>query len=400
MKSSGLFKPVDLSLDVLILLLAGVMMAVTGLLLFPVSTGVLPYYENGLCGLLLFIFALQMITLGKTPFGDVRRSRLVLFCGLATAGFGFVTSFVPGIFGQLPRVLIALSFGLGGLVLLLQMLFAQDKMRAWVKYGGIFHTLIIACGGVYSLSILVGLLVLKQSLLPLRVTAFVVLAFGAAIIFLSVLLEKIYSRYPEGARRWLEDGQIAPDKALILVTGVFMVILGLLLIPVNLGILPFSGSAQIGLLMVLIAFQTIATGSTPLGAFPRSPLLVLTGFCFAILGIVSCLIPYILVPALTVLIGTFNILGGSVNLLKILLPAFGINTPPSGAVPIILVKLNITQVTMNIVSIVFGTSMFFSHLIPGGIVGGVLAANGGLLLYLLHLLNLIDGMKMQEQASS
>ena len=400
MKSSGLFKPVDLSLDILILLLAGVMMAVTGLLLFSVSTGALPYYENGLYGLLLFIFALQMITLGKTPFGDVRRSRLVLFCGLATAGIGFVTSFVPDVFGPLPRVLIALSFGLGGLALLLQMLFAPDKMRAWIKYGGIFHTLIITCGAVYSLSILIGLLVLNESLLPLTVTAFVVLAFGAAIIFLSVLLEKIYSRYPKGARRWLEDGQIAPDKALILVTGVFMMILGLVLIPVNLGILPFSGSAQIGLLMVLIAVQMIATGSTPLGTFPRSPLLVLTGFIFAVLGIISCLIPYILVPLLTVLIGSFNILGGSVNLLRILLPVLGKNSAPSGSVPIILVKLSITQVTMNIVSIVFGTSMFFSHLIPGGIVGGVLAANGGLLLYLLHLLKEIDGMKMQAQASS
>lgn len=375
-------------------------MTVTGVLLFPVSIGILPYYENGLYGLLLFIFALQMITLGKTPFGDVRRSRLVLFSGLTTAGIGFFTCFVPGFFGPLPRVLIALSFGLGGLALLLQMLFAPDKMRAWIKYGGIFHTLIILCGAVYSLSILVGLLVLNQSLLPLRVTAFFVLAFGATIVFLSVLLERIYSRYPEGARQWLEDGQIAPDKALILVTGVFMVILGLVLIPVNLGILPFSGSAQIGLLMVLIAFQMIATGNTPIAAFPRSPLLVLTGFCFAVLGIVSCLIPYVLVPLLTVLIGSFNILGGSVNLLKILLPVLGKNSAPSGSVPIILVKLSITQVTMNIVSIVFGTSMFFSHLIPGGIVGGVLAANGGLLLYLLHLLNLIDGMKMQTQASS
>ena len=400
MKNSGLFKPVDISLDVLILLLAGVMMAVTGLLLFPVSAGALPYYENGLYGLLLFIFALQMITLGKTPFGDVRRSRLVLFLGLATAGVGFFTAFIPAVFDPLPRALIALSFGLGGLVLLLQMLFAPDKMRAWAKYGGIFHTLIMASGVVYSLSILVGLLVLNQFLLPLRVTAFVALIFGGAVVFLSLLLERIYSRYPDGARRWLEDGQIAPDKALILVTGVFMVILGLLLIPVNMGILPFSGSAQIGLLTVLIAFQMIATGNTPIGAFPRSLLLVITGFCFAVLGIISCLIPYILVPLLTVLIGSFNILGGSVNLLKILLPVLGKNSAPSGSVPIILVKLSITQVTMNIVSIVFGTSMFFSHLIPGGIVGGVLAANGGLLLYLLHLLNLIDGMKMQARASS
>ena len=399
MKSFDLFKPVDLSLDVLILLLAGIMMTVTGALLFPVSSGARPYYENGLYGLLLFIFALQMITLGKTPFGDVRRTRLVLFFGLTVSAVGFITCFVPGIFGFFPRVLLALSFGLGGLVLLLQMLFAPEKMRAWIRYGGIFHSLILACGAVYVLSIVAGLLVWNPSLLALPLTAVVVMVFGASIIFLAVLLEKVYSRYPDGARRWLEDGQIPPDRALIMVTGAFMVILGLLLIPVNLGILPFSGSAQIGLLMVLISVQMIATGSTPIGAFTRSRLMVLIGFCFAVLGIVSCLIPYILVPLLTVLIGSFNILGGSVTLLKIVRPAFGKNASSSGPVPAVLIKLTLTQVTMNIVSIVFGTSMFFAHLIPGGIVGGILAANGGLLLYLLHLLNMIDGMTEQKSAS-
>jgi len=95
----------------------------TGFLLFPVSAGILPYYENGLYGLLLFIFALQMVTLGKTPFGDMRRSKLLLAVGAAIASVGIVTCFVPEIFNQIPRILLFLCFGPGGILLLLQMFF-------------------------------------------------------------------------------------------------------------------------------------------------------------------------------------------------------------------------------------------------------------------------------------
>ncbi len=45
---------------------------------FSCQPGQSPYYENGLYGLLLIVFALQIITLGKTPFGDLRRSKLLL----------------------------------------------------------------------------------------------------------------------------------------------------------------------------------------------------------------------------------------------------------------------------------------------------------------------------------
>ena len=66
----GLLEDAVLPLESVVLLVAGIAMLLAGSLLFPVIAGVLPYYENGLLGLLLFMYALQMITLGKTPFGD------------------------------------------------------------------------------------------------------------------------------------------------------------------------------------------------------------------------------------------------------------------------------------------------------------------------------------------
>jgi hypothetical protein len=59
---------------VVILLISGLMMVLTGILLFPVTRGTIPYYENGVYGLVLFLFALQIVLLGKTPFGDMKRS--------------------------------------------------------------------------------------------------------------------------------------------------------------------------------------------------------------------------------------------------------------------------------------------------------------------------------------
>ena len=85
MTNYRILKQADLPLEAVILLIAGMTLLITGVLLFPVSTGALAYYENGLYGLLLVMFAVQMIALGKTPFGDLRTSKLSLVVGVLIA---------------------------------------------------------------------------------------------------------------------------------------------------------------------------------------------------------------------------------------------------------------------------------------------------------------------------
>jgi len=63
----------DLSLEVVILLILGVFMFLFGLFLFKISTGELPYTPDSTYGLFLVIVSFQVITMGKTPFGDLRR---------------------------------------------------------------------------------------------------------------------------------------------------------------------------------------------------------------------------------------------------------------------------------------------------------------------------------------
>jgi hypothetical protein len=392
MTKHWLLKEADLPLEVVILLIVGMTLLIAGVLLFPVSAGTLPYYENGLYGLLLVMFALQVITLGKTPFGDMRRSKPLLAVGVVIAAVGIVVCFVPDISSRVPRMLLFLFFGSGGFLLFLQMCFAKEKLRSWLKYGGVFHHLILGCGTVYVLSMLIGLLIWKQSLLTTPMTAVVVLIYGAAIVYLACVLRKIYRMYPEAEKPCEGGVELSTDQAMILLMGIFMLLLGVLLIPVNLGLLPFSGSAQLGLLMVIFAVQMLASGSTPIGPFRRSWLMISFGLLFAALGIVSCIVPGILVSQLTILVGVLNILGGIITLVKICIPRLKKSEKPRSPAPPALAKLFAAQLIMNLLTIMFGTSMLVSHLIPGLVIGVVLAANGCVLLYLLHLLTFLDRM--------
>jgi len=387
-----IFKEADLPPEVVILVIGGMAMLMTGVLLFPVYDGTLPYYENGLYGLFLIIFALQIITLGKTPFGDMPRSKLLFAVGVLIAAVGMVTCFIPISIG-LPRVLLFLCFGPGGFLLLLQMCFARDRLRSWAKYGGIFRHLILGCGAVYVLSMFIALLLWKRSLLTTPMTAVAVLLFGVAIFYLAGVLRKIYHKYPEAKKRPIGDVELSTDQAMLMLMGIFLLILGVLLVPVNLGLLPFSGSAQLGLLMVIFAVQMLASGSTPIGPFPRTWLMIGFGLLFAVLGVVSCIIPEILVSPLTVLVGVLNILGGVTALIKMWTRRLRQPDELRKPAPPILAKLFTAQLTMNLLQIMFGTSMLIPGLVHGLVIGVILVANGCVLLYLLSILVVLDKMR-------
>ncbi len=247
---------------------------------------------------------------------------------------------------------------------------------------------------------MIGLLILVQSMLTTAMTAVVGLIFGVAIIYLALVLRKIYLTYPEAENTNPGTVELSTDKMMLLITGVFMLLLGILLIPVNLSQLPFSGNAQLGLLMVIFAIQMLASGSTPIGPFPRNWLMIIFGLLFAALGIISSIIPGILVKPLTILIGVLNIIGGCITLVKTLLPRLKKPPKSGGQVPPILHKLFATQLILGFLSILFGSSMLVSHLLPGLIVGVVLFANGCVLMYLMSILLTLDKMISQKAGMS
>lgn len=398
MRRSWVSEEAHLPLEVVLLLIAGMAMLITGALLFPIASGRLSYYENGLYGLILVVFALQIATLGKTPFGEMERSVPLVAAGVFVGAVGIFTCFIPDVINWAPRLLLFIFLGPGGFLLLLQMCFSREKLRTWMKLGGAaFKHLIAACSAVYLLSMAAAVLILRKSLLSTRATAVVVLAFGASIVYLAVVLRAVYREHPEGEK---PSGGVAlsADQALILFTGVLMVLLGWLLIPVNLGKLPFAGSAQVGLLTVLIALKMLVSGDTPIGTFTRSWAMITLGLSLAAMGIVSCIIPDVLVLLLMILVGAINILSGAIGLWRAVSSLLKKPDAPGGKVPSLLKKLTAAQIVLNATTIVFGLSVFVARLIPGLVLGVVLAMNGGILLYLLYLLVMLDRMRSQVAA--
>lgn len=385
----------DLPLEVVILLLGAVALLLTGALLVPISSGALPYYEEGLFGLLLVIFALQTFTMGKTPFGDVRRSKGLLAIGIALAAVGIVTGFVPGLLGVVPRLLLAVCFGLGGLTMGLRTVLDRRKAGQWWRWGGIFRHLSVSVLAVYACSVLFGLLLVRQQLLPVPVTAVVVMVGGLAVAYLAAVLRLVYRDHPEAQAGAGGDTGLSTDNSLLLLMATFMLLLGVLLIPVTLGALPFSGSAQLGLLMVIFAVQMLASGNTPVGAFRRTWLMIVAGLVFGALGIISCIVPGVMVFALTILVGVLNIASGLATIVRTIAPLARRRDGKAEPVPPVLLRLAITQLVMSVLTIMFGTSMLVAGLIPGPVLGVVLAGNGLVLLYLLKLL-----VALQRQAAA
>ena len=382
MPENWFLKESDLTLEVAILLLAGMAMLILGILLFPITAGSLPYNENGLFGLMLVVYALQIISMGKTPFGDIQRSRAVIIFGAVVASVGIVTCFIPDILGRFPRFLLVLFLGGGGLSLLWQMVFSKDKYLLWRKIGGVFNHLVFGCGAVYLLQTGIAVLMIKPDIFAMQQTAFVVLLYGFSIIYLALVLQKVYRLYPSAQKSPAVDGGMSMGNAMILLMSIFMLLLGLLLVPVGLGLLPFSGSAQLGLLMVLFSISMLVLGDTPIGSFPRTRLIIVLGFVFAALGVASCIIPYVLLELLTLMVGILNIAGGGIGLVKAV-AQFLNGRKTSVPVPAILMKINTAILVMNALTILFGGGMLVSGLLPGYIIGFVMAANGVVLFYLL-----------------
>ena len=384
-----------LSLEVVLLLTCGMAALILGALLFPIRAGILPFSEGGLFGLLLVLPALQTITLGRTPFGDVPRTWLLVFAGLAVAAVGIVTAFIPGALYPLPGILAVTCLGGGGIALLLQLLISKNGARNWMGRGGIFVHLTVACALVYALSIAVGGFLCSPRLLTTYPMAVLALVLGLALLYLAWTLQRIGASRPSppapaqssrGRKYGMPAAADAPtDRLVLMVLGLFILLLGILLVPVGLGLLPFAGSAMIGLMTVIFAVQMVAVGSTPIGAFRRTHLVVVLGFVFAAAGIVSCIVPGILVTPLTILIGLLNVVGGIATVAG--LAAAVLRAPrPAQPPPPLQVKILLATLAMNILSIIFGSLMLLPGVVPALPVGVVLTATGCVLLYLVYLL--------------
>lgn len=390
----------NITLEAAILLVLSVFMLLFGILLFPIYQGDLPYAPDSTYGLFLVIVALQVITMGRTPFGDVHRSWLVIIIGIAAGVTGMGACFIPHVAGEIVRVLVGVILAAGGAMLLGQLVFRRERAPTWLSSPGILRQLAIACAIVYIVAFLLGAITLLPGIATGLLTSVLLLVYGAGLLYLAWCIQVLERTYPRRARpaepkrppRFFlaREAPLPFTTALLLFLGVLLAFLAILLVPVNAGTLPFSPDGQLGLLLVIMAIQVLAVGETPVGQFRRSWVLVLTGLVFVGLGVFSCIVPGILTDMLRVMLGLLNLTGGIVLLAVRLYPVVQQHlNPPAVPVPVPpqLRNLLVTQTVLNIVGILFGTSMLLPGLIPGMLTAAILFCNGLLLFVLARVLS-------------
>ncbi len=412
----------DLSLEVAVLILFGVFWLLFGLTLFKIYTGDLPYNPDSAYGLFMVLVSFQMITMGKTPFGALRRSWALVFIGMGSAVLGIATSFIPGFFTNFIRELVGIILFIGGIILFLQLCVSEKKARIWIKIPGILRQLTVACALVYAFTILSGLITLSPSLRADPRTAIILSLYGMSFFYLSWCIWKVFRTYgperPEdpastirisdradsqGRFVLFQEASLSLSLAILILLGVLNTLLGLLLFPVGLGMLPFSPDGQLGLLLTIMAIQVMTMGDTPLGQYTRSRFMITIGIVFAGLGVVSCVVPGLLTGMIQILLGLLSILGGAVFFIRRFLERkHEIRTSPETpiVVPPIIRKLARIQLAMNSLGIVFGVSMILPGIMPLPVVACILLIMGPLFFVLASLLRTVAIMEAtgQQQA--
>ncbi len=391
----------DRSLEIDVLLVFGMFVLIFGLLLFEISAGRLPYNLDSAYGLFLVLVSLQIITMGKTPFGDLRRSWALVLAGIGAATLGMFACFVPGVLTEIVRLAVGLVLLGGGSSLLMQLFLSKGKARAWLRAGAALAQLTVACVLVYVLSVLAGAITLAPGLIAANWTAIFLITYGASFLYLAWALRRVAILHPleEGSpvkravdsiERFglLKDAALPLSLAHLVLMATLLTLLGLLLVPVNLGLLPFSPDGQLGLLLTLMAIQVMALGDTPLGQLKRPWSMLAVGLIFAALGIVATIVPGLLTNWLRILLGVLNIGSGAKSLLESHRPTIGANEGPPKpvAVAAVVQDLSSTQTMLSGLSIAFGLTMLVPGLLPGFLMAAILIVNGLLLLKLASIL--------------
>lgn len=371
---------IDLSIEVVLLIVGGVYFLLFGILLFLIDRGMLPYSEDSMYGLFVVLVSMQVITMGKTPFGDLLRSWLVVAIGLVTAIAGTLAIFYPGHLSMAIRLLAGLIILVSGALGLLQLFSAKDKARLWMKVPGILQQLTIACVIVYGTEIVLGAITLLPGVMPNPMTAAVCLLFGAALFFLAWCIHETHRKYPQktvlrepSAKTGFSlfrEASLTVGNTVNVYQGILMILLGFLILFNILGIFPsFNSDGQLGLLIVLTSLQLLALGQFVGSQVSRSWVVIVFGILCAGAGIFSCIVPGILSPVIPPLLGLQNILTGILLLAtQIIAPTvYGIRNPPAEPVslPPIIRRLFFVLTITGVATIVFGINMLAPLLLPG-----------------------------------
>jgi hypothetical protein len=397
---------IDLSIEVVLLVVGGVFFLLFGVLLFLITRGMLPYSEASMYGLFVVFVSMQIITMGKTPFGDFLRSWFIVIIGLITAMIGTLAIFFPGYLSVEIRILAALIVFFTGALGLLQLFTARDKARIWMKVPGILQQLTVACVLVYTIELFLGIITLLPGIVPNRLTAMMCRIFGVSLFYLAWCIHVVHRQYRHGEKTapstppsksgfcLLQEASLTVGNTFNTYQGCLMILLGFLVLFNILGIFPsFNSDGQIGLLLVLTSLQLLALGQFVGSQVTRSWLVLAVGILCAAAGIFSCIVPGILTGIILPILGLQNITTGVVLLgTQIVAPTlYGIRHRPAEPVmlPQIIRRLFLVLMLTGIMTIVFGINMIAPVFLPNLLGMVVYAILLPLLIIIMGLLSLI-----------
>ncbi len=191
----------DQSLEVAILLVFGIFTLVLAVRIFSIDA----WPAQSAYGLFIIIVSIQALTLGKTPFGDMRRSWALVLFSLAVAILGMYVAWVPGRSG-LARQFVGAVLLFGGGARLLQLYLDETAARSWLSVGGVLTGLAVGCTLVYALTAILGAATLFALPGPTAV-AFLLLFYGVSLFYLASCLERVAELYPREKKRREERGR-------------------------------------------------------------------------------------------------------------------------------------------------------------------------------------------------
>ena len=387
---------VDLTIEEVLLLVGGVFFVVYGLLLSQVLTGALQYSLASTDGIFLVLVSLQVIALGKTPFGDFRRSWLLVIAGIASATLGSIAIFTPEFLTWPVSLVCGVILLVGGVRLLVQLFTSKEGAKTWLRVGGILRQLTVACAVVYVVEILVGILTLlgivsgTVVLVPSNpagpLVIVLLLTFGIGLFYLTWCVHKATRLYAVREATNLTRASECPDDplskngfgllreasldladAFSLFRGVLLIFLGFLYYGVYFGGIPFNWSGRYGLLLVLTSLGVLSAGQFLGRQHARSWWLMTIGIMFAGMGFVSCMVPGIMTGVIRLLLGVQNSTTRVLFLaLERVVPTMSSSSLPAEAVtlPPLMKRLGQSSTALNIITIAFGLDALAPVLLP------------------------------------
>ena len=391
--------PVDnyTTVEFFLLVVQALFLGIFGVLLFNIHTGALPYNPDSTYGLLIIIVALQAISLGKTPLGDFRQSPIITIIGFIAVVIGLFGCFVPGVSSTLLRYIVGVLLAGGSIALLVETWLLNDRSRMWWRGGGVTRHLAVACTVTYLLMAVLGVITLFPASGIDAVTGTISILAALAILYLVWSLWQVSRTYPTewqtrreqylGARSGVAEKGLDLSSALVVMLAIILTMLGILLVFVGRGILPFSPDGQYGVLLTIMALQIGCLGVTPIGTFRRTPLITALAIVFVGIGIFSAISPGGLTDPIRILIGVMNATAGVTLLIGQFSPkSTELRHPTPSPVAPTLRLMWLNQTLQGVVGTVFGVSALFPGMLSLTITAVVLVFYGLLLFSLCWLL--------------